>query len=65
MMKSKVEFVIELKGNKFYNSDCIEVLKSLSDKSVDLIFADAPYNIGKDFGNDSDKWKDSKEYLKW
>ena len=54
--------MIELQGNKFYNSDCIEVLKSLSDKSIDLIFADAPYNIGKDFGNDSDKWKDSKEY---
>ena len=33
----------------------IKVLKSLPKKSVHLIFADAPYNIGKDFGNDSDK----------
>lgn len=52
-------------GNQFYNDDCINVLKGLSEKSVDLIFADAPYNIGKDFGNNSDKWSDYKEYLKW
>ena len=57
--------MIEINENKFYNDDCIKVLKSLPKKSVHLIFADAPYNIGKDFGNDSDKWKDPKEYLNW
>lgn len=58
--------VIEnINGNLFYNADCLEVLKSLEKGFVDLIFADAPYNIGKDFGNKSDKWKDYKEYLNW
>ena len=51
--------------NIFYNEDCLLALKDIKDKSIDLIFADAPYNIGKDFGNNSDKWKDYKEYLKW
>ena len=59
MIKSIVD------DNIFYNEDCLLALKDIKDKSVDLIFADAPYNIGKDFGNDSDKWKDYKEYLKW
>lgn len=59
MIKSIVD------GNIFYNEDCLLALKDIKDKTVDLIFADAPYNIGKDFGNDSDKWKDYKEYLKW
>ena len=35
--------------------DSLSVLKKMKDKSVQLIFADAPYNIGKDFGNNSDK----------
>lgn len=53
------------KSNMYYNGDCIEVLKELECSSVDLIFADAPYNIGKDFGNNSDKWKNYKDYLNW
>lgn len=31
--------------------DCLTVLNKIKDNSVKLIFADAPYNIGKDFGN--------------
>lgn len=47
-----------------YN-DCIESLKKMEADSVDLIFADPPYNLGKDFGNDSDSWKDRQKYLEW
>ena len=36
--------------------DSIEVLKQMESNSVDLIFADPPYNIGKDFGINKDKW---------
>ena len=46
-------------------NDCIETLKRMKEKSVDLIFADPPYNLGKDFGNDSDIWNNRQEYLKW
>ena len=45
--------------------DCISVLKKIKTQSVQLIFADAPYNIGKDFGNDSDKWKSVQQYIDW
>lgn len=45
--------------------DCIESLRKMEEKSVDLIFADPPYNLGKDFGNDSDSWNDRREYLNW
>lgn len=31
--------------NKIYNIDCLEGLKEIDDKSVDLIFTDPPYNI--------------------
>ena len=30
---------------KLYNADCINILQTLPEKSVDLIFADPPYNL--------------------
>lgn len=45
--------------------DSLSVLKKMKDKSVQLIFADAPYNIGKDFGNNSDKWESVHAYIDW
>lgn len=46
-------------------NDCLKTLNYMKDKSVDLVFADPPYNLGKDFGNNSDSWSDRKEYLQW
>lgn len=45
--------------------DSIEILKTIKDKTVDLIFADPPYNIGKDFGNNVDKWDSKQSYVEW
>ncbi|MCH5273819.1 MAG: adenine-specific DNA-methyltransferase [Lachnospiraceae bacterium] len=45
--------------------DSLSVLQQMKSKSVQLIFADAPYNIGKDFGNNSDKWESVQEYIDW
>lgn len=44
--------------------DSLEILPTLEDNSAQIIIADPPYNIGKDFGNDSDK-RPMDEYLKW
>ena len=46
-------------------NDCLKTLNYMKDKSVALVFADPPYNLGKDFGNNSDSWSDRKEYLQW
>lgn len=45
--------------------DSLSVLKKMKEKSVQLIFADSPYNIGKDFGNNSDKWESVHAYIDW
>jgi len=36
---------IEIFHNKIIKGDCIEILNQLPEKSVDLIFADPPYNL--------------------
>ena len=46
------------------NQDCILGMREIQSESVDIIIADPPYNIGKDFGNSSDKQNFDK-YLIW
>ncbi len=50
--------------NVIHNLDCIEGMKKIHSESVDIIICDPPYNIGKDFGNDSDK-QEMEKYLGW
>jgi site-specific DNA-methyltransferase (adenine-specific) len=47
--------------------DCTAVLSSdlIPDASVDLVFADPPYNIGKDFAGVVDKWPSDQAYAEW
>lgn len=53
-------------GNIIYHSDAILALENeIEDNSVDLIFADPPYNIGKNFAGCKDKWSTDKDYLDW
>lgn len=53
-----------LEINKIHNEDCILGMKKIKSESVDIIICDPPYNIGKDFGNNSDKQK-MDDYLLW
>ncbi|HSA33210.1 MAG TPA: site-specific DNA-methyltransferase [bacterium] len=46
------------------NTDALIGIQSLPDNSIDLIIADPPYGLGKDYGNDSDK-KPAREFLEW
>ena len=49
---------------KIVNGDILKVLRGLEDESAQIVIADPPYNIGKDFGNKSDK-QPMDEYLPW
>jgi len=51
--------------NKIYFGDCIKMLQQIPDKSAALIIADPPYNLNKDFGNSSDKWKNIQDWVDW
>ena len=45
--------------------DSLKVIKNMKSQSVHLIFADPPYNIGKDFGNNRDIWESTQSYINW
>ncbi len=57
---------IEKNDHLIIHSDAIKALRTeVEDNSVDLIFADPPYNIGKNFAGCKDKWKTEELYLEW
>ena len=45
--------------------DCLNELKKIKSNSIDLIFADPPYGIGKDFGTNKDTFENINEYFLW
>ena len=50
--------------NKILQGDCLELMKDIDDKSIDMILCDLPfYQVVK---NDWDnQWKDENEYINW
>lgn len=55
----------EKDGHTIIHSDAIQSLETIPNESVDLIFVDPPYNIGKNFNGLKDKWGSEEEYLNW
>ena len=50
------------KGNKvtLFNGDCLDLLKSIPDNSVDLIVTSPPYCIGKEYEDPHDDFETFK-----
>jgi site-specific DNA-methyltransferase (adenine-specific) len=64
-----MEQEMEISGNKDHKiiqGDSLDILTcEIPDDSMDLIFVDPPYNIGKNFNGLKDKWVTDEEYLNW
>jgi len=45
-------------------NDCVPQMKAMEDGSVDIVFTDPPYNVGKDYGGYKDN-KTPMAYKKW
>jgi site-specific DNA-methyltransferase (adenine-specific) len=54
----------ENQQHTIFYGDAISILSNhIYSESVDLIFIDPPYNIGKKFGNFHDKWESEEQYI--
>ncbi len=54
--------IFETSFGKLYNADSLKLLQTLEPGSIDLIFADPPYNIKK---AEWDSFSSQKEYVEW
>ena len=62
LIKEEIKPFFQTNLGDLYNCDCIDFLKELESNSVDLIFADPPYNIKK---AEWDVFDSQKDYLDW
>ena len=60
--RKEVIKILENKNYELFQGDCLELVKDIPDKSIDLILTDPPYNISK---AKWDKWSSIDEYVKW
>lgn len=53
-------------GHTVVHGDTLSILDHVvEDQSVNLIFADPPYNIGKRYGDFIDRWESDEAYAEW
>jgi site-specific DNA-methyltransferase (adenine-specific) len=48
-----------------YNDDCVDVLKHMKDETIHCVFADPPFNLGKEYENGVSDSLEQQEYLTW
>lgn len=53
-----------MQKNKVHQGDCVQLLQQLDAGSIDLVFADPPFNIGYDYDVYDDR-QSSAKYLEW
>ena len=50
---------------RLYQADCLEILPLVPDESVDAVFADPPFNLGKYYGKRVTDNQPESEYVDW
>ncbi|NEO53731.1 MAG: site-specific DNA-methyltransferase [Okeania sp. SIO3B5] len=48
-----------------FEANCLKILPNIKDEIADVIFADPPFNLGKNYGNKSNDSLADSEYLNW
>jgi DNA modification methylase/predicted GIY-YIG superfamily endonuclease len=53
-----------LQPHKIHQGDCIELMKQIESDTINLVFADPPFNIGYEYDEYHDE-QDADEYVAW
>lgn len=48
-----------------FNADCLEAFKFIKNETINCVFADPPFNLGKDYGHKISDDLKQEEYLDW
>lgn len=61
----KLEPYFETKLGKLYHDDCLKMFQQVEDNTVDLIFADPPFNLDKVYDSGVSDNMLSSDYINW
>ena len=56
---------METQFGKLYEADCLSILPHISANTVDLVFADPPFNLGKNYNAKFDDSVPEQNYILW
>src|ERR1035441_5648546 len=57
--------IFETALGKLYEGDCVAVMPALEPESVDLLFADPPFNLGKTYSSKMNDALEEQVYIDW
>lgn len=63
--KSMLKPVFETELGKLYQTDCLAFLRGIEDATVDLAFADPPFNLNKQYGESANDRRSERDYMDW
>jgi site-specific DNA-methyltransferase (adenine-specific) len=55
----------ETRLGRLYQGDCLQILPTIKPGTADLVFADPPFNLRKDYGSGISDGMSRDEYLSW
>lgn len=56
---------LKTKLGRLYEADCNAVLSNIKSETVDLVFADPPFNLGKQYSSKINDLRGDQEYIAW
>lgn len=59
------KLIFETEFGRLYQSDCLDLLRTIDDESIDLIFADPPFNLNKLYPSKINDDLKRDQYLSW
>ena len=57
--------ILETSNGRLYQADCLDFLQTIEAETVDLAFADPPFNLKKEYSSQIDDNLTPEEYLSW
>jgi site-specific DNA-methyltransferase (adenine-specific) len=48
-----------------FQGDCLEILPCIGDETIDTVFADPPFNLGKTYGQRVNDNREAEDYIAW
>lgn len=57
--------VYQTEFGQLFQGDCVALFPDLPDSCIDMVFADPPFNLGKDYGKNVQDHRQKGDYLDW
>jgi site-specific DNA-methyltransferase (adenine-specific) len=65
LSRSDLEPILTTPRGALFNQDCLVMLRSIKSESIDTVFADPPFNLGKRYGGRVNDELVEAEYVEW